>query len=98
MLPLDREVARQRSRSAITIVAGESAARAARAKFPVLHRGERSCLKALISGGFGGVTPIGASEFYLYGAATAVSVAAMADKATRPTRRCVNLGVALREN
>ncbi|MEE4315810.1 MAG: alginate export family protein [Erythrobacter sp.] len=120
---LDRAVAPQVNRLAITITAGEATAAAPAAKFPVLHRGERSYLRLLISGGvgafsdgqpwfgdpgtftrnnplvqvpaigadtgnratwteafaelgIGGVAPIGDSDFYVYGAASAIAVAA----------------------
>jgi hypothetical protein len=121
---LDREIAPQRNRLAITITAGAAAGAAKQADFPVLHRGERSYLRMLISAGLGvfsdgqpwfgdpgtftrnnplvenpaigadtgdratwtemwaelglgGVTPLGDSDVYLYGAASAIGVAAI---------------------
>ena len=120
---LERAVAPQRNRLAISITAGEVTAASKKAVFPSLHRGERSYLRLLISGavgvfsdgqpwfgdpatftrnnplvqnpaigadtggratwteavaelGIGGVAPIGDSDFYVYGAASAIAVAA----------------------
>jgi hypothetical protein len=120
----DREIAPQRNRLVIAIAAGAGEATAKRAAFPVLHRGERSYVRALISAGLGvfsdgqpwfgdpatftrnnplvqdpaigadtgdratwtemwaelglgGVAPLGDSDVYVYGAASAIGVAAM---------------------
>lgn len=121
---IDREVAPQRNRLSVMIEAGPGKAGAKPARFPVLHRGERSYLRVLLNGGFGllsdgnpwfrnpatftrnnplvenpaigadtgrraswteayfeyglgGVMPLGESDFYVYGAATATTAASV---------------------